>query len=78
MRRGRSKARAPVARKPCFLAPQGEGCVQHRGQPHKVAQHFLVTFCRPLICVQIRMHRDQSFFLSQRPSIVMNHQHLCE
>ncbi|PPT82365.1 hypothetical protein XarzCFBP7410_16300 [Xanthomonas arboricola pv. zantedeschiae] len=25
MRRGRSKARAPVARKPCLLAPQGEG-----------------------------------------------------
>src|SRR5690606_19481184 len=24
-RRGRSKARAPVARKPCLLAPQGEG-----------------------------------------------------
>ncbi|QCX68532.1 hypothetical protein DFG55_20860 [Xanthomonas campestris pv. campestris] len=24
-RRGRSKARAPVARKPCFLAPEGEG-----------------------------------------------------
>ncbi|PPU01049.1 hypothetical protein XarbCFBP7408_12855 [Xanthomonas arboricola pv. guizotiae] len=25
LRRGRSKARAPVARKPCLLAPQGEG-----------------------------------------------------
>ncbi|PPT99209.1 hypothetical protein XarbCFBP7408_15520 [Xanthomonas arboricola pv. guizotiae] len=24
LRRGRSKARAPVARKPCLLAPQGE------------------------------------------------------
>ncbi|PPU43002.1 hypothetical protein XcyCFBP4188_12835 [Xanthomonas hortorum pv. cynarae] len=25
LRRGRSKAHAPVARKPCLLAPQGEG-----------------------------------------------------
>ncbi|PPU49331.1 hypothetical protein XarbCFBP6827_19885 [Xanthomonas arboricola] len=25
LRRGRSKARAPVARKPCLLAPQKEG-----------------------------------------------------
>ncbi|RFF45523.1 hypothetical protein D0A35_20445 [Xanthomonas campestris] len=24
-RRGRSKARAPMARKPCLLAPEGEG-----------------------------------------------------
>ncbi|APO94278.1 hypothetical protein BI313_06405 [Xanthomonas vesicatoria] len=25
LRRGRSKARAPMARKPCLLAPRGEG-----------------------------------------------------
>ncbi|PPT47561.1 hypothetical protein XarbCFBP8147_17410 [Xanthomonas arboricola] len=32
-RRGRSKARAPMARKPCLLAPTGEGLCSSPGLP---------------------------------------------
>ncbi|PPT74762.1 hypothetical protein XarbCFBP8152_18535 [Xanthomonas arboricola] len=78
MRRGRSKAGAPVARKPCLLAPRGEALCSTQWPASQGSATFPGYFLQTIdLLANTHTPRPIIFSIAMAPS-TMNPHHLCE